>query len=217
DKQKMAKPRTAHSSGLLKFFEPKTDFFALLTEQAETTVEGLSSLHDWLKGGGKKRCEAMHDLEHKADRQKRHIQECLRDTFVTPFDREEIYDISAELDCVINNAKKLVKDMELFDEGFRDKRLIKMSELNLEGAQNLKGSIESLQHDLAMAAELANKARKTDSHVGDVYREVLKNIPDDPHVAQVIRQKHIADRLTSIAERIEVLGEKLLHISIKLG
>ncbi|HEY9714865.1 MAG TPA: DUF47 family protein, partial [Chroococcales cyanobacterium] len=122
-------PNTANSPEWLKIFKPKVDFFSLLNEQAKMTAQGLAELRDWLRDGAKGKCEGVHRLEHDADRQKLKILEELRDSFVTPFDREEIYDISARLDLIINGAKKITKDIEHFDYHAPPAELIEMSQL----------------------------------------------------------------------------------------
>jgi hypothetical protein len=210
----MSKPAT---TPLFRFFQPKTDFFELLAAQAASTEAGMIGFHEWLKSGARGRCDVIHEMEHKADQQKRDIQKKLRDTFATPLDSEDIYDISAQMDLVINNAKKLVKDIEVFDEGIIDECLIEMSGLIAEGMNLNKESIENLSKDVEQSEQLANKARKTDPHTHNKKRVEMKKLYDKQDLDAIVKRQPLYDRMCTIAECVERLGERLMHISIKLG
>ncbi|HEY9773505.1 MAG TPA: DUF47 family protein [Planktothrix sp.] len=209
--------KTAHCPSWLKFLKPKTDFFALLREQAESTVEGLRGLQTYIASGSEAGCKAVHEMEHKADDQKLELQKQLKDNFVTPFDREEIYDLSSLLDLVLNAAKRTVKDIEFTKERLQNKYLEQMSDLVVAGAQDVLDAFKNLNQDLSKSQECAHKARKTEPHVYNIYREALAELVQESDSTRRVQTKHFYDCIAVIAERIERLGEKLLHISIKLG
>ncbi len=112
----------------------------------------------------------------KADDQKLDIELKLRDTFVTPFDREEIYDLSAGLDLIINEAKRIVKDIEFCRDLPVNEFLLRMSDLVVNGAEDIVDAFEHLNKDLEHVTEAANKARKTLPHVGKAYRKRWSNL-----------------------------------------
>jgi uncharacterized protein Yka (UPF0111/DUF47 family) len=209
--------KTAHMPQWLKFFKPKIDFFDLLDEQAKITLAGLEGLHEWLKSGAVGECTIVHELEHKADDHKMKIEQSLRDTFVTPFDREEIYDVSANLDCILNGAKKFAKDMEALETRDVDEPLIKMSQILVESARELLSTIENLDRDLKEAEHSANKSRKAEPHVGREYRKTFDALSQNKNPQSVMMKMHFYNLMVEISERIERLGEKLLHISIKMS
>lgn len=212
--------KSAHAPSWLKFLKPKVDFFKLLIEQAQTTHRGILGLADWLSAGASGECRAVHDLEHQADDQKRNVEKQLHDYFVTPFDRQEVYDISARLDLIINGAKKLVKTMEFFNEGNApavDQPLVEMAKVLTEGTENLVAAIEALKNDLKKCSQAANESRKTETRLAAVYRPAMKELYENADAKDFVWKKHLYDQMTEISERIEQLGEKLLHLSVKLG
>ncbi|MGH9548738.1 MAG: DUF47 domain-containing protein, partial [Terriglobales bacterium] len=101
-----------------RLFEPRIDFYALLKHQADKTLEGMEALEEWIAKGAEERCQRVRDLENEADDLKMLIERSLVDAFVTPFDREDIYDLSIRLDEVINCAKSIVREMEALDVKF---------------------------------------------------------------------------------------------------
>jgi uncharacterized protein Yka (UPF0111/DUF47 family) len=208
---------TAHTPDWLKYFKQKCDFFDLLNGQVEDTKLGIIGLCDWLKSGAPDRCTVVHELEHRADKHKNEIEKNLRDSFVTPFDREEIYDISQLLDLVINGAKRLVKDIEFFEDDVIDEHLIEMSAVLVTGMEFVSKSVRNLNSDLSESAKAADEARKTEVHVGKIYRKAMKQLYEKADFKELLRKKQLYDYMLSIAERTERLAEKLLHVSIKLG
>jgi uncharacterized protein Yka (UPF0111/DUF47 family) len=207
--------QTAHTPEWLKFFRPKVDFFDLLRQQATSTLDAAIGFHDWLSAGAKNRCDIVHHLEHRADEQKLEIEKKLANTIVTPFDREEIYDLSAKLDRIINGIKRVVKDIE-FLELQVDHVMIGMAEVIANGVQHVFCSIDKLQTDLKAAEQAANESRKTETSVAKLYRQALKDIVDSENgVHAIVVKKDIYESLSRIARRVESVGEKLLHMSIK--
>jgi len=77
------------TSWLTRFFEPKTDFYALLKAQADTTLQGMVAFEEWLNNGASGRCQIVRDLEKEADTLRLDLERKLVESFVTPFDREE--------------------------------------------------------------------------------------------------------------------------------
>ncbi|HEY9677703.1 MAG TPA: DUF47 family protein [Drouetiella sp.] len=238
---------TAHAPRWLKFVKLKTNFFDLLSAQAQTTSDGITALKDWVEAGMTEQCNRVHDLEHKGDDEKQKLERELHDNFVTPFDREDIYDISAMLDQILNGTKKLVKDIE-FDRGIiisantsdepddareedklctkeahpklnpeTDERLLQMCKGLAKGTDDLVNAVKSLEHELSSCCEHANHARKTQTRIANLHRASMKELYEQGDAIRLVRKKHVYDQVQIIAERIEILGEKLLHVSVKLG
>jgi hypothetical protein len=207
--------KTAHSPSWLKFIKPQVDFFDLLNRQAKTTVAGATAFRDWVACGAKERCGSLHDAEHQADALKREIEKKLANTAVTPFDREEIYDISARLDLVLNGIKKTTKDIEFHKMHSDDDFVQRMNDRLVEGINLVAEAIACLESDTGKAKSAADQSRKTETAVAQVHREAMDVLykQDDPF--KLVKYKDLYDSLLLVASRVETVGEKLLHISIK--
>jgi uncharacterized protein Yka (UPF0111/DUF47 family) len=107
--------------------------------------------------------------------------------------------------------------MEFLHQGRGDQYLLRMSEALVKGGELLILSIDHLGHDLNEAGIAANKSRKTETAVEQIYREGLKDLFEEQDLETRARRKHLYDCMCVIAERVERLGERLLHISLKLG
>ena len=84
---------------------PKEEkFFVMFKEMTWNIVEGAVLLKDMLDNfedpvGSQRRIK---DIEHKGDSQTHEIIKKLNKSFITPFDREDIYALSAALDDILD-------------------------------------------------------------------------------------------------------------------
>lgn len=198
-------------------FEPTVDFFDLLNQQADKTMEGLNALSKWLKEDGVERCQIVRDLERQADEMKLNIENKLVVCFVTPFDREDIYGLSSSLDEVMNITKAVVREMEALSVSPEGTKLVEMSEILVEGTASLKASFEALRGNLRQAADHALQAKKTDTRTAKVYRQAMSELLEEDDIKHILRVKEIYKVMMEGAERIDRVGDYLLHAIVKMS
>lgn len=199
-------------------FEPTVDFYELLNKQAEKTLEGMKALSDWLKEENPdERCQTVRDLEREADEMKMNVERQLVSSFVTPFDREDIYELSASLDEVINTAKAVVREMDAFNVSASGTKLAEMADILVEGATCLRDGIFALRKNLREASNQALQARKIDTRSAKVYRQAVRDLLQLDDFKTIMRQKEVYKVLLTGAERIDKVGENLLHAIVKMS
>ena len=87
-------------------------FLQLLMEQAELTHQGLGVLLQYVQNPQQELADRIRALEKDADEVRRILIEELNQTFVTPFDREDIFSLSRAIDDVIDYADTTVSEMD---------------------------------------------------------------------------------------------------------
>lgn len=213
----MVGQKKTHLHWFSGIFEPTVDFFALLNQQADKTLEGVTALSKWLKEDGSERCQAVRDLEREADDIKMNVTRQLVSCFVTPFDREDIYELSANLDEVINSSKAVVREMEALSIKSDGTKLAEMSDILVEGCSSLQKSIRYLRTDLKLAAQEALASRKVDTRIGKVYRLAMADLLETDDIKQILRVKEVYKVMLDGAVRIDKVGERLLHAIVKMS
>lgn len=73
-------------------------FLQLLIQQAEFTVQGMQSLQHYMHRPNDILVEQVSKLEKDADEARRILIDELNRSFVTPFDREDIFALSLTID-----------------------------------------------------------------------------------------------------------------------
>jgi predicted phosphate transport protein (TIGR00153 family) len=91
--------------GLLQRFLPREeDFFALFAKQADNITVGAKALLEMLTHytGVPEQVQIVKAIEHEGDEITHAILTKLNQTFITPFDREDIHELCSQLDDVID-------------------------------------------------------------------------------------------------------------------
>lgn len=215
----MTAEKKSHLQWFSGIFEPTVDFYELLNKQADKTLEGMQALASWLKddGGGDGRCQLVRDLEREADEMKMDLERKLVSSFVTPFDREDIYELSASLDEVINSAKSCVREMEAMNVSADGTKLAELADMLVEGTSYLKNAVYALRKNLREAADQALLARKTDTRTAKIYRAAVKELLELDDIKKIFRVKEVYKVMMTGADRIDAVGEKLLHAIVKMS
>ncbi len=91
--------------GLLqRFMPPEEGFFDLFAKQADNVVIGAKALQQMLSHytGVPEQVQSVKAIEHEGDEITHAIFTKLNQTFITPFDREDIHELCSQIDDVID-------------------------------------------------------------------------------------------------------------------
>src|ERR671935_1668428 len=91
----------------------KREFFVLYSRAARNAVEIarllVELLDEFPKDGN--RLRDIKELEHEGDRLTRELVDLLNRTFVTPFDRDDMYRLSSALDDICDHVDEAAGDI----------------------------------------------------------------------------------------------------------
>jgi predicted phosphate transport protein (TIGR00153 family) len=95
----------------------ETEFYDLFTESAQHLVTGAALLAEMLDGSADQQGVAarMREAEHAADETTHAIVRRVNSTFVTPFDREDIYALGSGLDDVMDSMDEVVDQILVYE------------------------------------------------------------------------------------------------------
>src|SRR5262245_35289780 len=93
-------------------------FFELFEAHARSLCAGADALRSMLDGGDMvpARCADVARHEGEADEITRQVMLLVRQTFITPFDRGDIIDLTSSMDDAIDQMHKTAKAVTLFDQ-----------------------------------------------------------------------------------------------------
>src|SRR5438034_4418646 len=91
-------------------------FFRMFSEVSENLTDGARLLHDILKNPNDLtvRIGRLQEIEHRGDEMTHDIIRMLNQTFITPFDREDIHRLSSSLDDVLDFVNGAAVRMTLY-------------------------------------------------------------------------------------------------------
>ncbi|MEW6141300.1 MAG: DUF47 family protein [Thermodesulfobacteriota bacterium] len=197
------------------FFKPKrrVDFFELLLQQAEKTLDGCNALVRFLDLGTDP--EEIERIEKEADDIRRVLIDELNQTFITPIDREDIFALSRAIDDVVDHAHNTVKEMEAFGVDSNE-FLCRMAELLRKGAEQLVGAMRHLQKNPNVAAEYAVRAKRIENEMNDIFLAALRHLFSGPDVRLMLSYREIYRHFNRSADRVDEAANTISNIVVKM-
>ena len=190
-----------------RLFPVKYDFYGMLNKQAELNMLGIDRLYKWLSSRGEKEKEELFRYVKEADEVRLDMESKLIEAFITPFDREDIYSISVEMDKVIEYSKSTLESMEAYEVEANDVITYMVKKIK-EGTDYLYESLTMLESNPIKSQQNITKMRDTHVEIEKLYREGMTNLfkGNDSMHALKLREvyHHIKDASTNLEYTIDI-------------
>jgi predicted phosphate transport protein (TIGR00153 family) len=196
------------------WFHKRFDFYQMLLAQAQKSEEGLKLLCDFVQQPSVPLGERVEAVENEADELRRILIEALNRTFVTPFDREDIFALSRTIDDVIDYAKSTVEEMMLFQVQTNE-HLKKMAETLYAAAQHVTLAVEGLRRMPNGIQSHIIRAKKAENQMEHLYREALAELFKTTDVMAVLKLREIYRHLSNAADRGDEAADIISDILVK--
>jgi uncharacterized protein len=194
-----------------------TAFYELLTQSAQHLIRGADLLAEMLADGAEHDDVArrMREAEHEADETTHAIVRKVNSTFVTPFDREDIYALASGLDDVMDMMDEVV-DMVLLYEvkvlpaelSDQVELLQRCAELTAAAMPNLK-SMQSLDEYWIEVNRLENAGDKNHRRI------IAKLFGGEFKALEVLKLKDITEALEEAIDAFEKVANTVEQIAVK--
>ena len=201
----------------LRFKPVDTAFYTLLTSSASQLVNGAALLAEMLGDGNDRESIAarMREAEHNADETTHEIVRRVNSTFVTPFDREDIYALASGLDDVMDFMEEAVDLVLLYEVDTLPGELAdqvevlqRCAELTAESMPRLQ-SMRDLEEYWIEINRLENAGDKS-------YRRILAKLFSGAYDAlEVLKLKDVVDSLEHAIDAFERVANIIEQIAVK--
>lgn len=151
-----------------KMFPKKYNFYDMLYNQCKTTYNGINSMENWIKDKKDVDYHEFFVFEEEADKIRFKLEDDLMEAFVTPFDRQDIYSISVEIDKIIECTKSTLKTIRVLKIE-PDSTILSMVHLLSQGAQELAEAIFILEKDPKQSQTKIESIRKHQRSLEEIY------------------------------------------------
>jgi uncharacterized protein len=212
---------------MLRWFHallPKEDqFFGLFNRHADVVLLGAQALRDLLNGGPgvADACQRIMLHENEADAFAREVSLAVRRTFITPFDRGDIKELSGLLDDAIDQMQKTAKAITLFEVESFEPPMVQMGDAIVEAA---KLTVEAVALLSGMAEnanrinEIAVQITRIEEHADEINDAGLKALflahrQSDP--MGYIVGAEIYDHLEKVVDRFEDVANGISGVLIE--
>jgi predicted phosphate transport protein (TIGR00153 family) len=158
---------------------------------------------------------AMRDLEHAGDAVTHRILRQLNKSFVTPFDREDIYRLASALDDVVDAMDEATDFIVLADVG--ELPALLMDQIRL--VQRASSETADAMARLATLQDLEPywiKVNEVENEADQVHRQLLSQLFGGSYkTLQVLKLRQVADLLEEAADALEHVAHAVETIAVK--
>lgn len=195
-------------------------FFTILVDNAAKAREAIAYLERAIQKPGPEATEHLRALSQASLEGRRVLIDELHETFITPLDREDIYNLSECFEEMVTYALTTVEEMHLL-QVVADEPIRRMVVLVREQAEHLEAAMQRLAKNPRVAGDHANRVHDQEREVERVYRDAIHDLfaratelsalPGVFYRREVYRHiSNMADRAVSAAD---VLGMIVMKIA----
>ena len=194
------------------------DYFMFFSQMTEQIVKAANALVEMLSDDPKNfaaHLKNIKDIEHGCDEINHQITFKLNKSFITPFDREDIYTLSVGLDDIC----------DFIDAGARALVMYQIGQAN-QHARQFAAVIRSLANEIHAAIRILKKPDGINQHLVEIHR--LENEGDEVYfrainelfqnerdALQLIKWKELYEILENAVDRCESVGNTIESIILK--
>jgi uncharacterized protein len=201
----------------LRLTPQKREFFVLFTQASSNAREMarllVELLEDWPEG--RERLRDIRELELEGDRLTYEVIHLLNRTFVTPFDRDDMYRLASAIDDVCDHIDEAADNIDAYevrdvpDKARQQGEVIYRAASRLHEAVELLEGFTSSQRQLVALRELEDEGdRLSRDAVAELFRSGA-----DP--LTIIRWKDIHEQLEEAVDACENAADVLEAILVK--
>lgn len=191
------------------------DLLALLAQELVVGADALAQLLGADLAGRRVIAEKMREIEHSADEATHAIMQQLNKTFVTPFDRDDIYALASSLDDCMDYMEEAADLITLYR------------------IENLPAGVTDQIHVLQRAAELTAEAmprlrslgdlneywvevNRLENHADRTYRRLVADLfANEQDAIHLMKLKDVVDTLERGADAFEKVANTVETIALK--
>lgn len=198
-----------------RWFLPETpDVVGMLQRQADITVRGMDAFAGWA-GGDDARADDVRNAEHECDEIRRSLVDAVSQAFTTSLPPEDLFQLSRDLDKVINGAKNTVRESEAM-EFPPDQASADMAVLLAEGVRHLRDAFTTLEaKSIAPATAAADAAVKSQRNLERTYRQAARDLLTLTDISVVTARREFYRRISAISDDIVSVADRIWYAQVK--
>jgi predicted phosphate transport protein (TIGR00153 family) len=189
----------------------------MFTESGRNVAETVDVLTGLLDPNANREAIAktLREREHAGDAVTHRIMRQLNTSFVTPFDREDIYRLASALDDVVDAVEAAADFIVLADVG-------RLPPLMLEQIQLLQRSAHETAQAMSRLKTLRDlepywiEVNRLENEADRVYRKLLSKLfSGDYDALTMVKLREVADGLEDAADALEHVAHAVESIAVK--
>ncbi|ACY96183.1 MULTISPECIES: DUF47 domain-containing protein [Thermomonospora] len=197
---------------------PREDsFYDMFAASANNLVTAARLLVELISDGADREAiaEKLRACEHAGDEATHAIMHRLNETFITPFDREDIYRLASQIDDVMDDMEEAADLVVLYKIDQLPKGVVQQVEV-LERAAELTAEAMPRLRSMKELNEYWIEINRLENQGDQIYRRLLAHLFNGSYdTLTVMKLKEVIDRLEGATDAFEHVANTVETIAVK--
>lgn len=198
---------------------PREDqYFTLFTQMAGKIEDASSILMEMLDSDGSDHdsfTKRIKDVEHECDDLTHEITTKLNRSFITPFDREDIYTLAVALDDICDYIDAAARAIVMYDIRTFSAEARQLARITRDMGVAIKSAVSMLKKPNGMNRHFV-EIHRLENDADDVYFQAIgKLFKDATDPVRVIKMKELYEILENATDRAESVANIIESIVLK--
>lgn len=161
------------------------------------------------------------EYENTEDEVTNNIIEELLNSYVTPFDRDDVHDLALALDTVMDLIRDSAKKIAIYQPKGVEPKLIEMAELLVKAGDKfveMTGLFDNMRKNAPAIDTVCNDVREVEHDADDVYASFMSQLfKEEKDTVELIKKKNIIQALEDTCDSAKVVSDLVRSILVKMS
>ena len=201
----------------MRLIPRESKFFRMFSEVSQNLTQGTRLLHDILQNPAnmEPRLDQLQEIEHRGDEMTHGIITALNQTFITPFDREDIHRLTSSLDDVLDFVNAAGVRLRLYKIKTPPSIAAELAAMIVEQSEELAQGVSLLEKN-KLVLEHCVEVHRLENEADRLSRKAIADLFDnekDP--IQLIKIKELYEVLETATDKAEDAANVLEAVALK--
>lgn len=161
------------------------------------------------------------EYENKEDEVTNSIMEELLNSYITPFDRDDVHELALAMDTVMDNIRDTAKKIAIYQPAGVEPKLVEMAGLLVKASDlfvTMTGMFDNLHRNAAAIDAVCNAVREIEHDADDVYSSFMSHLfKEEKDTVELIKKKSIVQALEDTCDSAKVVSDLVRSILVKMS
>ncbi len=202
---------------MVRLVPRETKFFEMFAELSSNVSEGARVLKGILDDmeNIEARAEKLKEIEHRGDDLTHAILTKLNQTFITPFDREDIHRLASTLDDVLDYVHAAAERMVMYKIHKQSPAAARLADVVLRQAEQIRAAVSLLdKHDTVL--DYCVEINRLENEADHIAREAIGRLfEQEKDPIALIKNKELLEVLEMASDKAEDVANVLETVVLK--
>ena len=202
---------------MVRIIPREAKFFEMFAEMASNLTEGAILLRDLLQhyNNVETRIQKLTDIEHRGDELTHAVITKLNQTFITPFDREDIHKLATQLDDVLDYVNSAGERLVTYKVVSSPPDAARLADVIVRQCQQLEKAVSVLEKSQGVL-DYCVEINRLENEADDIARAAIgKLFETERDPINLIKAKEIYEMLETATDKAEDAANVLETVVLK--